>query len=330
MRFRRSSRSASQPVYRITARIILLAAVCVAGATLLRGRLADNPQKRERNPDSSLPPSPFADLGQDVFLAGSKEVTAEDGASNEGESFEIDRALLQRVLDKTKGIPGRPYFHLVDVAYRASLNDLRQHAVGEDQIGYTNLWTQPEKHRGDTVLLKGHLRELVKFRVSGDKSVNPTGLTTLYQGALITDGSQPYPYIVVVPSVPRQMPLGTNISQDVTFAGFFLKLWRYKSASDVDRAAPLLIGRVVAWAPSPEDERHVPRRRYITLGLVAVIVCAAALVWFGRVLMKKRSTENTIADQSNPTAIKASLANLEETYDPPQPFAGLDHTEEQD
>jgi hypothetical protein len=160
--------------------------------------------------------------------------------------------------------------------------------------------------------------------------VNPSGLTTLYQGALVTDASQPYPYIVVVPSIPREMPMGTNITQDVTFAGCFLKLWRYKSASDVDRAAPLLVGRIVSWTPGPETGSPIPRRRNITVGLVVAIACAGAVVWFGRVLLKKRSTDGVTTDQSNPAAIKAKLANLEETYDPPKPFAGLDHTQGED
>lgn len=326
MRFRRSRRSGTHPGYRIASRIILLAAICVAGSTLLRWNSITPATKRQQNPDSALPPSPFADLGQDVFLAQPADVATEEPVKTEQSSLEIDTALLSRVLDKTKGIPGRPYFHLIDVASRTSPEALRDQAVGEDQIGYANLWNQPEKHRGDAVLLKGHLHKLVKFQVSNDKGINPSGLSVLYEGALVTEASQPYPYIIIVTDVPERIQLGGQISENVTFAGYFLKLWRYKSATEVDRAAPLMIGRLVSWTPGPKVDTGVELRRSITLVVMVGVLAIGALIWASR-MWKARSAGDATEDTTDPSVVKSKLANLEQSYDAPSPFVGLDHTD---
>lgn len=281
MRFRRANRQSSSSVlkYRLVSRAILLALLCLVGFDFVR-RVAKTPgPDLPRGADNRLPPTNQA-LGDGVFVSTSvaaepvsEEIEEKAEVAIEATNpFGIEPRLLQRVLDKTAGIPQGPYFHLVDVAGRALLEDLLRRAVTEDRLTYANLWNEPESHRGALVRLTGTLRGAVRFEVDPESPLNTAGVTHLFQGDLFTEASHPRPYILIVPAIPERMPRGIGIAERVEFVGFFLKLWRYRSAEEVDRAAPLLIGRIVSWTPAPIPERVSPLRIGIGVGLLAMLL----------------------------------------------------------
>ncbi len=72
----------------------------------------------------------------------------------------------------------------------------------------------------------------------------------LYEAWISTHESQGYPYVCVFEDLPKGMPVGPDVAERVVFNGFFLKQMRYLSGKDVQRAAPVLIGRV-GWTPGP-------------------------------------------------------------------------------
>lgn len=327
MRFRRTKKQAASSAlkYRLISRAVLLALLCLVGFDFVRCMGGAPGPGLPRGADNVLPPTNEA-LGAGVFISTSaaaepstdqaEQITG--GSNNDGELFGLDRRLLHRVLDKTAGIPQGPYFHLVDVASRAYLPSMLQSAATEDRLTYANLWNEPELHRGALVRLTGTLRGAVRFEVDADSAQNPAGVTHLFQGDLFTEASHPRPYILVVPSMPERMPRGIGIAERVEFVGFFLKLWRYRSAEDVDRAAPLLIGRIVSWTPAPAPEGVSPLRVGIGVGLLAMML---GFAWLAVRLGQGARRVAIPSERSQTLASLDQLAGL----GPPPPSDGQQH-----
>jgi hypothetical protein len=68
-----------------------------------------------------------------------------------------------------------------------------------------------------------------------------------------TTESKAWLFVVLVPELPPGMPVGTDVYERVSFAGYFYKLQGYQEAGagprDKPLPAPLLIGRLT-WKPS--------------------------------------------------------------------------------
>src|SRR5262249_32036977 len=76
--------------------------------------------------------------------------------------------------------------------------------------------------------------------------------------------------------IPAGLPGGRNLSERITFDGYFLRLLAY-DAADVPRYAPWLVGRLYL-RPEPQEKR--------TLGWYALqyatVPAILLLVWLGR------------------------------------------------
>ena len=148
-----------------------------------------------------MAPSAYAELGDGVFFStaqGKQPRKAEPSAKGEsmdtdGAKPVVDRQLLESAIDRTGGLPPRAYYHLVDLAERTSPELLRKYARLENEISLAHLYSEPARHRGELIYLKGRLRGLVRFDAPDDKLVNPGGATVLYQGDLFTTAFHPNP-----------------------------------------------------------------------------------------------------------------------------------------
>ncbi len=258
----------------------------------------------------------IADLGSGVFLSNHPPELSErrqepaespESVDSKPSNTEVNQQLLSGVLDKTARIPSRAYYHLVTLAARAKPDDLQQRAAPESEITLAHLVTEPDAHRGKLVFLSGRLRGLIRFDATSDESLNPARLKTLYQGDLFTSAAHPYPYVIIIPNVPDGMPLGKDLAENVKFAGYFLKLWRYKTAG-ADRAAPLLIGRLISWSPVVDHQDTSRRNTYVGLALFVIIagICAAAWV-------VNRSGSRARQPAPGNAFVKEGLARLEHT-----------------
>jgi hypothetical protein len=111
-------------------------------------------------------------------------------------------------------------------------------------VFFTDLWERPAHYRGVPVHLLGTARRVHSY----ESKLSPHG--RLYEAWVSTHESQGYPYVCVFEDLPPGMPVGPDLAERVVFNGYFLKEMRYLAGKDIQRAAPVLIGRV-GWTPAP-------------------------------------------------------------------------------
>ena len=319
---------------RYLTRLLLLAGFCVSAMVMLNwvhyGRAAASRRLASSGGglQTAIPPSPFGELGVGVIVADDRQKetrhSTEDGLGQappdetpNGGLPPVDKALLQDVVDKVRRLRMEPYYHLVTIAACSSPHLLEQHA--QPNVTFAHLWSDPDKYRGELIYLKGCLRGLKKFEADTSKRLNPAGIKYLYQGDLFTDDSRPNPYVILVPNVAEGMPLGANLMENVTFAGYFLQLWRYTAAGDVERAAPLLIGRILVWTPAPRQDPASRLNAYLAIAFVLLIISMGGAVWaINRRSSRGQPSDGPANERAEATA-KAELAQLEK-LDMPDPF----------
>jgi hypothetical protein len=216
----------------------------------------------------------------------------------------VDRELLEHVLDKTSDRAKRPFYHLLMLSISASPELLERHARA---ASYAELWNEPDRFRGELVRLDGYVRGLHPWQATENEFFNPAGIETLHDGYLFTDDSRPNAFVIVVPRVADGMPTGGNISERVTFVGYFFKLWRYKAADGTDRAAPLLVGQMTSWNPSPQPQQFAQLSGYLAAAFLLLILAIGGAIR----LINRRGVVAETKGLPNDGAILAGLAELE-------------------
>jgi hypothetical protein len=242
--------------------------------------------------------------------AGSAVLAQDDGAqpNQTDPATEIDRTVFEGVSDQTRSLTPRAYFHLLDVA--RNLTDAELDGQSQRGITFAHLATRPDNFRGQPVFLRGYVRRMTEIK----PIANREGFDRLYEGWLFTDESQNHPYVIVFSQLPAGFPLGGDIVESVGFAGYFLKLWAYRSG-DGDRYAPLLLGRSVTWRPRPPDTGTNLQTHGAMIAVVALLIGALVGVtwWSRRTAAALRETYVRPAPDDGP----ASVQTMHETVTPP-------------
>lgn len=119
-------------------------------------------------------------------------------------------------------------------------------ARAKSDVLYTQLWERPAAYRGRLITLRLHVKRVVAH----DDLDAAHGFEHLYEAWGATDESQSFPYAVLFFDCPPELPVAGKVDEDVTFVGYFLKTMEYVDALGVQRAAPLLLGRL-RWQPDP-------------------------------------------------------------------------------
>jgi hypothetical protein len=272
-------------------RLLLLSGFCVVamvalGMPALRERFAEqSAESGAGTVQTAIAPSPFGELGLGVIMADDRPRPVHEGATESPNPMDssrdqlpaVNQEILRHVLDKTSDLSRRPFYHLLTLAATAQPALLDKHA--RRGVTYAEIWNEPEKFRGELIHLKGYLRGLEPWQATASEQFNPARLQTLYDGYLFTNDSHPNPYVIVLPRVADGMPTGRNITENVTFAGYFLKLWRYKSADGTERAAPLLMGQMITWTPAPQQDRFAHMSSYLAGAFLILVVSLAGAIW---------------------------------------------------
>jgi len=130
--------------------------------------------------------------------------------------------------------------HASEVAAEALAKAARQ------DVTYAKLMQDPAKFRGEPIHVKGRLRRLVKM--DAPKSLVDDGIKVLYEGWIFpeTEEDGANPYCVIFTDLPKGIELGERVNYRAVCDAFFFKIYRYKSAGDKLRDAPLLMGRTFA------------------------------------------------------------------------------------
>ena len=151
---------------------------------------------------------------------------------------------------------------------------------------FIDLFMNPQEYRGQAVTLQGHIRRLVAY----DPGENPFGIEEVYEAWLYTDDSQSNPAVVVFLEKPEGLPLGGDLTEDISVTGYFLKMYGY-DAQDTTRRAPLIVAKTVAWTPrrTINATPTVPVVVYIFVGGVALLMFSAIWQYNARERRRQRT-----------------------------------------
>lgn len=187
-------------------------------------------------PGGKLPVDPAQPFEETIVpTPGATDPEEQDAAREEFQAL-ADRAPLD-------GVEMPAYWRLMRWSRGQSFAELEQNARRD--LLFTQVYEQPEKHRGQLIRLRLH----VKRTLSHEAPQNSAGVKTVYEAWGWTEESRSFPYLVVFSDLPPQMPLGPDIHEEAVFVGYFMKIMSYQ-AYDSARGAPLLVGRL-QWIPNP-------------------------------------------------------------------------------
>jgi len=204
------------------------------------------------------------------------------------------------------------YWRLFGWAEHQTLTDLQQRA---DKSAVLNQFIQiPDEQRGKLFQLDLNVRRVLSY----DAPANSAGIQKVYEIWGWTTESKAWLYVVLTAHLPPGMPVGPDVNERVTFAGYFLKVQGYHAAGagprDKPLTAPLLIGRV-AWQAPPARVSANSTDLWMQ-GAITFLVLLGALglaIW---ILIPKRSsrlqTATTSDQKSSPRSeIRDWLAHAE-------------------
>jgi hypothetical protein len=190
------------------------------------------------NPDSE---STVAALDLQAQTAEPPKETILEGPNDltEGQREEVAK-LLAAVTDRQKlvDVEMPAYWRLLGWAQSQSFADLDKRALRD--VALTKLHEEPEKYRGQPIRLRLNVKRILDF----DAPANSTGAKKVYEAWGWTNDSKSRPYVVVFAELPAGVKLGTDVDQEIVFAGYFLKWMQYETFKGQKQSAPLLLGRL--------------------------------------------------------------------------------------
>ena len=243
-----------QPATRFTVwRIVFLA------TTLVTGRAAA--QQDEFDPEAirSRRKTPSRETAR-------QPISLDGGAS-------INPQILKPIHDDTVGLTfddREAYFRMLKLTEKLDPKELRNLAVEfqvdrhaaspRDRRGpvkkfpsFVDLFQHPAEYRGRPVTLHGKFRRLVTY----DAGKNDQGFDELHEGWFFADEGQGNPAVVIFTEMPRGLPGGGDIEEEISVTGYFLKMYGYP-AQDATRRAPLILAQTVHWHPQTAPARWNP------------------------------------------------------------------------
>lgn len=237
------------------------------------------------------------------------------------------------LLDRTEMTPRD------NAAYAALLQRVRGtnwetlDAESRRDVAFAQLVGNPERYRGLPIHLVGTLKRVIRQDVSGSK-LFPDGV--YYEGYAVTPDSGSNPWVLAFENLPAGVAVGpAELSQPITFEGYFLKLWAYEGGIPYEgdtprperrfRYAPLLIGR---FPPAPLAPPAAPGRDWT--GAWPLVLLGVVTLYFGvRLLMQltrmqrravPRTFRRTIVDDTiEPERLSAWVEGQNEVSSPAPP-----------
>jgi len=206
----------------------------------------------------------------------------------------LNPLLLQPLRDNTVGLEYRDrpaYFYglwlcqqldpKVITEYALAFRQQRQ-AVSTKYAGkkpsefpqFVDVFQHPKEYRGQPVALHGYFRKLIQ----SDAGPNDLQIDQIYEGWFYSDDSQGNPAVVIFTQKPEGLPVGGDITEEVRFAGYFLKMYGYQ-AQDTARKAPLFVAGSVQWYPSRAANERPATPTWIYVALVAVAIASVWGIW---------------------------------------------------
>lgn len=195
---------------------------------------------------------------------------------------------------------GDAFYGMLAAMRRAELNELWLQARTDADLAM--MLTQPESLQGELVRLEGTVRRIQKVMVREEALRDWVGFDHYYQLDVFVPlgdqevrlGADPdqqdapvfvnaYPVTCCVLDLPPGLEESAKLSESVRFAGFYFKLWAYRTEfiSSHDhrqlQIGPLLVGPTVELTPKPEGMS--PWEWSIGAAFLAILFGLALGVW---------------------------------------------------
>jgi len=140
-------------------------------------------------------------------------------------------------------------------------------------VGFTEIFGQPEAFRGRAVRMRGTLRRLERLEAPR----NDYGIEHYWQGWLEPADGPASPVVVHFLELPADMPTGLSIRESVVVSGCFFKNMAYR-AVDTVRVAPLLLARSPGRPPvAPTDSGGAWSHSLGAVGVVTMLGLVAMI-----------------------------------------------------
>jgi hypothetical protein len=181
-------------------------------------------------------------------------------------------------------------------------------------VGFTEVFTQPRSFRGRAVRMRGTLRRLEKL----DGHADEYGVPHYWQGWLEPAGGPASPVVIHFLRVPEGMAEGLEIMEPVVVSGFFLKNMAYRAADGV-RIAPLLLSLEPVRPKLAAMDAHSGGFWERSIGIIGVgtMLGIVSLIGIGYLLVglgRRRRLETDSLDpetfRGKPFSVSESLRNL--------------------
>ncbi len=215
-------------------------------------------------------PAPAATVKEELLIPGPNDLDPPELASFQSK--------LELVVNKAPLKPREMllYWQLMEWACTQKTRDLEKRAITD--ASFSQVWEEPQKYQGKVLKLRMHVRRVLQYDTPRNDDGTPSnelGLQKIYEMWGWTEDSKSFPYVVVFPEKPEGLKTGPDVSGEVVFAGYFLKIMEYEDFEGKKRGAPLLVGRArlvgpVSSKPAPSDTGL-----YITIAIVLLLGAAA-------------------------------------------------------
>jgi len=148
--------------------------------------------------------------------------------------------------------------------------------AARDDVGYRQLFRQPDEFRGQLISLSGSIQRVEKVPFGE----NDLGIDSFYRVVLKVQAgiSEARPVFAFVLELPDGFPVQYDMNEEATIAGFFYKKVPYARMDGETELAPVMLARHVQWqpevAPPPVPVGPVVA---ISVGIAAVVLLS---VWY--------------------------------------------------
>lgn len=232
----------------------------------------------DRQIDTRVPPDPRTEEFPGTFF--SPEPPDPDQATPPRYFPGVKPSYLKSVRDNRLLGPSEwaAWMHLFHVLEQTDEPTLERASSG--RVSFVQLFEQSSAYRGELVTTAGTIRRAHPAKTPK----NEHGLTDYYQAWLQPVDHPADPIAVWCLRLPKDLPTGMEIAEDVEVTGFYFKLLAYKAADGKIRRAPMLLARNVRWKKKPavvEVPRPGPiRLLWMIAGSAAFAVLATAYVYY--------------------------------------------------
>lgn len=157
----------------------------------------------------------------------------------------------------------------------ATMDETSWHAQRPTQVGFVQLYRQPDVYRGKLISVHGTVYRASYVKTAEDRPA----LDGYWQLWLRPEGTNQV-MVVYSLAVPDGFPPGPSMKEDVELTGIFFKRWAYL-AKDGPRSAPLVLARRPVWTPAPQTERvALPSVGTAIAAVIGVGLMAAVIAWW--------------------------------------------------